>query len=76
MFSEAFQTKWSETFEFPTRISGFPFLAPVRCPPGLLGQCISVTYPRRTKTRSDDVTRNASDAQNNEAQGLGNGFHM
>ena len=34
--------------------------------PGLLGQCISVTYPRPT-TRSDHVTRKALAARNNEA---------
>ena len=42
--------------------------------PGPLGQFISVTYPRGTvgsKTLSDHVTRNASAAHNNEAQGLG-----
>lgn len=37
--------------------------------PGLLCQCTSVTYPRRTaRPRSDHVNRNASAAGNNEAQ--------
>ena len=45
--------------------------------PGLLCQCISVTYPRRTCEkilRAEHVARNALTTQDNEAQGLGNAY--
>ena len=45
--------------------------------PGLLCQCISVTYPRRTCEkilRAEHVARNALTTQDNEAQGLSNAY--
>ena len=45
--------------------------------PGLLCQCISVTYLRRTCEkilRAEHVARNALTTQDNEAQGVGNAY--
>ena len=38
---------------------------------GLLTQYLSLTYPRRSQTRSDHVTRNAEAVWINEAEGPG-----
>ena len=62
-------------WQFPLFEFWLPSLSLYGVFPGLLGQCISVTYPRNvSETFPDHVIRNAYAAHNNEGQELGKNF--
>ena len=67
MFLKLSKQNGANRLNFQPEFPVFPAYPLYGVPPGLLGQCISVAYPRGTKTCSDHVTRNASAAQTNEA---------